>query len=84
MKKSKELFTEHPNEVGMSYSEHFAYALTVTARLAIGTIACLIHAFFPFLFTTTISELVANLHNEFNAHSRHKAHEPEQTSLFED
>ncbi len=62
------LFNKHPNEVGMSYFGHFLYSSTVTFRLFVYAFACLIHTFFPFLFTHTISEFVSRLHEEFNAH----------------
>lgn len=66
MKTLNNLFTEHPTEVGMSYGEHFLYALTVTRRLFVCFLACFVHAFLPFLFTHTTSETIAALHDEFN------------------
>lgn len=68
MKSLETLFTEHPQDVGMSYFQHFLYALTVTARLFFCTIACFIHAFFPFLFTNTTSKIVGTLNDEFISH----------------
>ena len=66
METIKKLFSAHPEEVGMSYRGHVFYALTVTARLLICVPACLIHAFFPFLFTNTTSRIVDKLYDEFN------------------
>lgn len=66
MEQIKKLFLAHPNDVGMSYIGHFFYALSVMARLLICVPACLIHAFFPFLFTNTTSKIVNKLHDEFN------------------
>lgn len=68
MKLWKTLFTRHPREVGMSYSQHLGYALSVTARLGFCSTACFLHAFFPFLFTTTTSAVVGKLNEEFIAH----------------
>ena len=62
------LFTEHPREVGMSYFGHFRYSTTVTVRLFVYAFACLIHTFFPFLFTHTISGFISRLNEEFNHH----------------
>jgi hypothetical protein len=63
---SKNPFTAHPREVGMNYFQHFAYAMTVTARLFGCVFACFIHAFFPFLFTHTTSRTVEKLHDELH------------------
>lgn len=68
MKSLEELFTEHPRDVGMSYGQHFFYALTVTARLFFCFAACFVHAFFPFLFTNTTSTIVGKLNEEFISH----------------
>ena len=73
MSQLKAFFTRHPREVGMNYSRHFCYALTVTARLAFCFVACFVHAFFPFLFTETTSKTVGKLHDEFAAH--HAGHD---------
>ncbi len=68
MKSIETLFTEHPRDVGMNYFQHFLYALTVAWRLFFCTFACLIHAFFPFLFTNTTSNVVSTLNDEFTSH----------------
>ena len=68
MKSLSELFTEHPREVGMSYFGHFRYSTTVTVRLFVYAFACLVHTFFPFLFTHTISDFIEQIHEEFNSH----------------
>lgn len=68
MKSLNTLFTEHPKEVGMSYSRHFLYALSVTRRLFVCVFACFVHAFFPFMFTHKTSTVVQTLNDEL----RHK------------
>ena len=55
------LFTEHPASVGESYGEHFIAAGTFAASMALGTIACLIHAVFPFLCVKTVSGIITGL-----------------------
>jgi len=57
------LFTDHPAEVGESYTEHMAYAGSVGGRMVLAGLACIIHGFLPFLFKTTGSSAVARLHN---------------------
>lgn len=72
MSAGKNPFTKHPKEVGMNYFSHFLYAWTVTGRLFYLIIACMIHSFFPFLFTNTTSNMVEKLHREFEDHKQHE------------
>ncbi len=46
-------FTEHPHAVGETYGEHLRFAFSFGLLMAWGAIAALVHAVFPFLFTTT-------------------------------
>lgn len=55
------LFTEHPNSVGETYLEHMWFALRYSFKLCLCSIASLIHAFFPFLFTTWTSQKIEYL-----------------------
>lgn len=64
-------FTKHPAEVKMSYLQHMGYAFTVAGRLGMITFCCFIHAFFPFLFTNTTSNMINKLQNEFNNRIKH-------------
>ena len=58
------LLTEHPREVGETYTEHLVKAVGFgTAMLAAG-LACLVHALFPFLFVTTGSRSIRRLHSQ--------------------
>lgn len=56
-------FTEHPASVGETYTEHLRSACSFSASMISGGVACLIHAIFPFLFMTTASSTVRELHN---------------------
>jgi len=56
------LFTSHPASVGETYGEHMRVALSFAAPLAKAAGAALIHAFLPFLFTTTASLTVKSLY----------------------
>ena len=57
-------FTEHPREVGEGYFGHMRAALGVGVIMAGGALACLVHAFLPFLFVRTGSETITKLHRK--------------------
>jgi hypothetical protein len=54
-------FTAHPASVGESYGKHFAFAFAFGARMALGGIAAMVHAVFPFAFITTASRALDEL-----------------------
>jgi hypothetical protein len=56
------IFTDHPDAVGESYLEHMAFAGWFSSRLAMAAGAALVHAVLPFLFETTASRIVRQLH----------------------
>lgn len=58
----KRLFTEHPSMVGETYGEHMRTALSFARPLAWASGAALVHAFLPFLCTTTASDTVKGLY----------------------
>lgn len=57
----KRLFLSHPASVGESYREHMQTAFSFGLPLARATGAAFVHAFLPFLFTTTASRTVKQL-----------------------
>ena len=57
------LFTAHPASVGESYLEHMGMAFGFSVRLALAALACLVHAFLPFLFERTGSQMIDALHD---------------------
>lgn len=57
------LFTDHPASVDESYFEHMAAAGSFAGRLFVAAFACLIHAIFPFLFVTTGSRMISEMHD---------------------
>lgn len=59
----KNPFTDHPQKVGETYFEHFGVASSFGIRMISGGVACLLHGFFPFLFETTGSRKVTQLHD---------------------
>lgn len=58
------LFVNHPRENGMSYREHFHHALYQAVRMGYGAFALVVHALFPFVFRTTGSRTIKQLHQE--------------------
>ncbi len=66
----KRLFTEHPASVDETYTEHMAMALSFGARMFAGACGCIIHAFLPFLFVTTGSGAIAELHERMVVNRR--------------
>ena len=65
-------FSRHPQEVGMTYLQHFVFAFSVTFKLMIAAFCCSVHAFLPFLFTTTTSGIVRDLHEKIGDRSNHQ------------
>lgn len=56
-------FREHPAAVGESYTEHCFHAASFGGAMLRGACACLVHAVFPWVYTTTGSQIVVRLHN---------------------
>ncbi|MCE9640895.1 MAG: DUF6356 family protein [Betaproteobacteria bacterium] len=57
------LFTEHPATVGETYFEHLGAAASFAGWMLLATLACAIHAIFPFLCVTTGSSIIKRLHD---------------------
>lgn len=57
------LFTRHPETVGETYFEHMRQAFSFGTEMLVGSIACLLHGFFPFLFEKTGSKAISRLHD---------------------
>ena len=68
MDKLIERFRAHPASVGETYCEHLGVARSFGAALLAAGLACLVHAFFPFLFTTTARRAIAVLHRRVVTH----------------
>jgi hypothetical protein len=65
----RHLFTEHPESVGETYTEHLRIALTLSLRLLGAAIMCAVHALAPWLFTTSASQAVTRLYQDMLARS---------------
>lgn len=59
------IFTKHPHSIGESYFQHLKFATQFGLSMLIGGIACLIHAFLPFLFKNTGSDLLLKMTRDF-------------------
>jgi hypothetical protein len=62
--KIKKFFTQHPIENKESYCLHLKRALLFSGWMFLGSLACAVHAVFPFLFTTTASKIVSKLYTK--------------------
>jgi hypothetical protein len=62
----KNLFTEHPRSIGESYLQHMRFALLMSLKLFFLSIAIVIHAVLPFIFTKTASTMILNLAERFS------------------
>jgi hypothetical protein len=54
-------FTNHPNEVGETYFQHFCYAIKSGSIMVTAGLISIIHGVFPFLFKTTGSDFILKL-----------------------
>lgn len=51
------IFTDHLEEIGETYFEHLGHALHCGVLLFLASIACIVHAFLPFVFKDTASTI---------------------------
>jgi Family of unknown function (DUF6356) len=56
-------FNQHLQDVGESYFQHGRHAAGFAALMFLGSLACLGHAIFPFLFQRTGSDVIRRLHD---------------------
>jgi hypothetical protein len=52
-------FTEHTEQQGVSYWEHWGFAMGISYRLLISVIAFALHAIFPFISIDSSNDLEA-------------------------
>ena len=57
-------FVEHPASAGESYGQHCRRALRVSWTLAGASMAAVVHALVPGLFTTRASDTIFELHDD--------------------
>jgi hypothetical protein len=61
------LFTAHPASIGESYFGHLVQATSFGCRMLLAGSACILHGLFPFLFVTTGSDVMKELHGQMSA-----------------
>jgi Family of unknown function (DUF6356) len=61
------LFTEHPESVGETYGEHMVRASCFGGRMIVAGLACMLHAWLPFIFVRTGSQAINELHARMQA-----------------
>ena len=61
-------FTQHLEEVNESYFQHMRHAARFSMKLAVGSMACLVHSIFPFLCEKTGSAIIAEMHHDMVLH----------------
>ena len=57
------IFTEHPTQVNETYLQHMKKALAFSFKLLLMSCQALIHAIFPFLFVTTVSDKIEGMND---------------------
>lgn len=67
------IFIEHPQAVGESYATHARHAAGFGLTMLLGGLACLVHAVLPFLFVTTGSRMIRDLHGRMGPRGRQAA-----------
>jgi hypothetical protein len=71
------LFTSHPHSVGETYTEHFRFATGFGLRMVVGGCAAMLHGLFPFLFETTGSRTILELHDVIRRSKQRHAKTPD-------
>jgi hypothetical protein len=66
--RARALFTDHPHSVNEDYFEHMRTACGFACAMLRGGLACLVHAFLPFLCLRTGSETIHDLHERMVTH----------------
>ena len=64
--KNLNVFTQHPQEVRMTYLQHTRFALMLSRKTFVCAVCSLVHAFFPFLFVTHTSTTIRKLQDIFD------------------
>ncbi len=58
------IFLEHPYSIKENYWQHLGNALKFSFTLFLTSLACLVHALIPCIFTTTTKSTLINLHDK--------------------
>lgn len=63
----RRLFTEHPHSLGMTWAEHGAGAMKISAELMGASLAALVHAAVPGWFTQTAGKTVTRIYDHIQS-----------------
>ena len=55
------IFFQHPKDVCMTYFSHFWFSLSLSLKLAKGSIKAFIHAIYPDKFITSTSDITKDI-----------------------
>jgi Family of unknown function (DUF6356) len=66
----RRLFSEHPSSVGETYFEHARHALRFGWAMLRGSMACFVHAAFPWVHQRTGSQTILRLHGQIGINRR--------------
>ena len=66
----KNPFTDHPSTVGETYFQHMCFASKFAGNLFLAASCCFTHAFLPFLFKKTGSNLVFKMAGKLTSNKR--------------
>ena len=61
-------FTDHPATVNETYFQHMGTAFSFGGRMLLGSLACFVHGFFPWLCLTRGSDTIRVLHHRMVTH----------------
>jgi hypothetical protein len=61
-------FTDHPATVNETYFQHMGTAFGFGGRMLLGSLACFVHGFFPWLCLTRGSDTIRALHHRMVTH----------------
>ncbi len=74
------LFTRHLDTVDETYFQHLTHAATFSGWMALGTVFCLVHAVFPFLFERSGSRIIEKLHDRMVVNRAKLSHRQDTTT----
>ena len=60
------IFTKHPNDIGETYIRHCLQAVRYSFTFLFLFVIAFIHAIFPFLFQTTVRDILRELNDDVN------------------
>lgn len=74
------IFTDHPADVGETYTQHMGVSFSFGWRLVAAGIGCMLHGLFPWVCTKTGSKAVNRLHHEMCTHRDRRPEAEQNTS----